>query len=146
MGEFLMPDIAFIGVMCAAFCVLGHIFPVFMKFKGGKGFASLVGMVLGFSYKLFLIMLACAVLIVLVVDYMCIVTSLTALSFPTIYAVWTHNLIGTSIALCTGLVIISKHLYNFKRIKLGTEARFSGLWTREKEEERIRQNIEKNND
>ncbi|MBO4346952.1 MAG: glycerol-3-phosphate acyltransferase [Lachnospiraceae bacterium] len=146
LGAFLLPDIPFIGVMCAAFCILGHIFPVFMKFKGGKGFASLGGMVLGFSYKLFLIMLMCAVVIVLIVDYLCIITSLTAISFPIIYGAFTHDLIGTAIALCVGLVIISKHKYNFRRIKLGTEARFSGIWNRAKEEERIRQNIEKNND
>ena len=58
----------------------------------------------------------------------------------------TRDFVGASIVFYLGLVIIFKHRYNFKRIKQGTEARFSGLWNREKEEERIRMNLQKNND
>lgn len=146
LGVYLFPDLPYIGIMCASFCILGHIFPVFMKFKGGKGFASLGGMVLGFSYKIFFIMLGCAIVLVLLIDYICVITSLTAISFPIIYFVSTHDLTGAAFALFIGLVILYKHRKNFKRIKQGTEARFSALWNRDKEEERIRQNTQKNND
>ncbi len=130
-------------IFCSVCCVLGHIFPFYLKFKGGKGFASLGGLVLGFNYKVFLIMLACAILLVLAINYLCIITTLTCLSFPVIYAVMTGDYVGGLILLGLGLIIISKHIPNFKRIKQGTEARFSGMWHRDEEEERIRQNTAK---
>lgn len=146
LGAYLMPDVPFIGILCGTMCVIGHIFPIFLHFKGGKGFASLGGMILAFNYKVFLIMLICGIVVVLTINYLCIVTTLTSLSFPITYAAMTRDFVGASIVFYLGLVIIFKHRYNFKRIKQGTEARFSGLWNREKEEERIRMNLQKNND
>lgn len=139
----IFPGMPTVVVFCSVFCVIGHIFPVFLKFKGGKGFASLGGLVLGFNPLVFIIMLASAFLIVLVIQYLCLITTLTCLSFPIIYLVMTHDYIGAVILFLLGLIIISKHIPNFKRIKEGTEARFSGMWNREKEEARIRENLAK---
>lgn len=143
MAEAFLPEITFAGMLCASLCVLGHIFPVFLKFRGGKGFASLGGLILGFSFKASLILIACAVVILLVTDYLCLVTTFASASIPVIYFFATGDAVGASIVLCVGLIIISKHFVNFKRIKKGTEARFSAIWNREKEEERIRQNLQK---
>lgn len=143
LGGTLFPLIPFAAVLCAVMCVMGHIFPFYLRFKGGKGFACLGGLILSFNFKVFLIMLLCAVLVVLAVDYLCVVTSLTSLSFPIVYFSMTGDLLGAILLLFIGLVIISKHFPNFKRIKIGTEARFSGLWHREDEERRLRNNIEK---
>ena len=143
MSGILLGDMPTAVVFCSVCCVLGHIFPFYLKFKGGKGFASLGGLVLGFNYKVFLIMLACAILLVLAINYLCIITTLTCLSFPIIYAAMTGDIVGALIILGLGLIIISKHIPNFKRIRQGTEARFSGIWHREEEEERIRQNTAK---
>ena len=82
MAARLFPLYTAAAVFCAVCCVLGHIFPFYLKFKGGKGFASLGGVVLGFNVKVFFIMLFCAFLIVLVIRYLCLITTLTALSFP----------------------------------------------------------------
>ena len=84
MSGILLGDMPTAVVFCSVCCVLGHIFPFYLKFKGGKGFASLGGLVLGFNYKVFLIMLACAILLVLAINYLCIITTLTCLSFPII--------------------------------------------------------------
>ena len=143
MAARLFPLYTAAAVFCAVCCVLGHIFPFYLKFKGGKGFASLGGVVLGFNVKVFFIMLFCAFLIVLVIRYLCLITTLTALSFPVIYFGMTGDYIGAALILLLGLIIIAKHIPNFIRIKNGTEARFSGIWNREAEEERIRINTEK---
>ena len=140
MSGILLGDMPTAVVFCSVCCVLGHIFPFYLKFKGGKGFASLGGLVLGFNYKVFLIMLACAILLVLAINYLCIITTLTCLSFPVIYVAMTGDYIGAVLILGLGAIIIFKHFPNFKRIKNGTEARFSGIWHRDEEEERIRQN------
>ena len=143
MAETLIPEFTFAGILCASVCVFGHIFPVFLKFRGGKGFASLCGLILGFNLKAALLMAACAVVILLVTDYLCLVTTFASASIPIIYYCVTKDPIGATIVSFVGMIIISKHFCNFKRIKKGTEARFSGIWNREKEEERIRQNLQK---
>lgn len=143
MSERLLPGMPTAVIFCSICCVLGHIFPFYLKFKGGKGFASLGGLVLGFNVKVFFIMLACAIVLVLAINYLCIITTLTCLSFPIIYAAMTQDYLGAVLILGLGMIIISKHFPNFKRIRLGTEARFSGIWHREEEEERIRQNLAK---
>jgi len=142
----MFPLVPFAAVFCSFFCVLGHVFPVFLKFRGGKGFACLGGIILGFNYKVFLFLLVLAVIIVLTSNYLCIVTSFVSMAFPIIYAFLTKDFTGMVILLFMGSVITAKHIPNFKRIRTGTEARFSGLWNREKEEERIRLNSQKLND
>ena len=73
-------------------------------------------------------------------------TYLTALSFPVIYLLMTKDTIGTIILCILGIVIVSRHFVNFRRIKDGTEVRFSLLYNRKKEEERLRGNKENRND
>lgn len=143
LGEIFFPLIPFAAVICAVMCTLGHIFPVCLKFRGGKGLACLGGLILGFNVRVFFIMLFCAILVVLISDYVSVVTSLAAICFPIVYLLMTHDYIGTAVLLFMALVIVLKHFPNFKRIKLGTEARFSMLWRREEEENRIRNNTER---
>ena len=54
MSGVLLGDMPTAVVFCSVCCVLGHIFPFYLKFKGGKGFASLGGLVLGFNFKVFI--------------------------------------------------------------------------------------------
>lgn len=136
----IFPAYPFIGALASMFCILGHVFPVFMKFKGGKGFASFGGLILAFNYKWFLLLLTCAVILLVIIDYICIVISMVCIAFPVIYGISTKDLIGTIIVAAIGLFIIFKHYPNFVRMKHGVEARFSGLFDREKEESRIREN------
>ncbi len=145
LGEFVFPFTTVVAVICGVMCVIGHIFPFYLKFKGGKGFACIGGLILGFNFKVFFIMLLFAILVVMTFDYICIVTSLTALTFPVIYMTMTHDLTGAVFLALMGYIIVIKHIPNFNRIKHGTEARISGIRHRDEEEERIRRNLEKMN-
>ena len=59
------------GITAAAgvACVLGHIFPFYLRFKGGKGFASYLGMTLALNWKFALIVLLMVALVTLISDY-----------------------------------------------------------------------------
>ncbi len=122
-------------------CILGHIFPFYMKFKGGKGLACLGGVILRFHPLLFLTMLAAEVVLVLIVDYICIVPLTASIAFAAIYAVATKDLIGTAILLSAAAVIFCKHIENLKRIRRGTEMHLSYLWRPEAEMARMKQNL-----
>ena len=139
----LFPEIPYIGVICAVCCIIGHIYPLFMGFHGGKGFACLWGMIFAFDVRVAISMIIVLAILAFAVRYLCVITTLTSLSFPVIYCLMTKDVVGTLTLFWIGAIIIGKHFPNFKRIRLGTEARMSSLWNREEEEERIRKNLEK---
>lgn len=62
LGAALLPELEYAWQIAGVSCVAGHMFPVFLGFRGGKGFACLGGVVLAHSAKVFLLMLALAVL------------------------------------------------------------------------------------
>lgn len=122
-------------------CVIGHIYPFYMKFKGGKGLACLGGIILYFNWKVFLIMLGAEILIVLITDYICFVPITASLAFPFIYKIMENNLSGAYILAIITILMIIKHIENLKRIGNGTEMRFSFLWKPDREMDRIKNTL-----
>lgn len=139
LAQSLMPKFALAFPVTGVACILGHIFPFYMKFRGGKGLACLGGIVLVFDWRVFLILLAVETVVVLVVNYICIVPITASVAFPIIYGVMTNNIWGSLILLILTVVILYKHKENIRRIRNGTEVHFSFLWNKEKELERIAQ-------
>lgn len=118
-------------------CILGHMFPAALRFKGGKGLASLGGVALSWNWKAFLVLLALAVLIAFLTNYVCFVAPIMSLLIPGLYY-WQTRLLPEALVLLIPCVpIIGKHMENFRRIRAGTEARMSYLWDREGELERL---------
>ena len=136
-AEWLFPMVQMAKVLAGLSCIMGHIFPVFLKFRGGKGLASLGGVILAFHPIVFCMMLAVEIVIVLVVDYICIVPITASIAFPIIYGSMTGDSLGTVLYSLLAIVIFYKHIDNLKRIHNGTEAHFSFLWRRKKEIERL---------
>ncbi len=142
LAEMLFPDFTLTFVLTGSSCILGHIFPFYMKFRGGKGLACLGGMILAYDWFIFIILLTSELVMVLIVDYICFVPMSASLVFAAIYGIMTKDIVGTVILLLVSLIIICKHFENLRRIKNGTEARFSFLWKKE-ERERVKRNISK---
>lgn len=138
--EILFPYYAVAGMIAGTSCIIGHMFPIFMDFHGGKGLACLGGVVLSFSAKVFLIMLFFELILALLFDYICVVPITASIIFPIVYTCLTKNLIGGMVFLPAEVLILYKHVENVKRIHKGLEARFSYLWKKEEEEARLRQN------
>ena len=140
LAGFVFEDFAYAGEVSGTMCIVGHIFPFYMKFRGGKGLACLGGVVLWYDWRVFLIMLAAEVVVVLVTDYICFVPITGSLAFAAVYAFTASpekKLIGTLIYLAAAIVIQLKHVENIRRIISGKEAHFSFLWKKDKELERI---------
>ena len=136
----LFPQVRLAKIIAGCCCILGHIFPVFMKFHGGKGLACLAGFILGYDSRLFLILLICEVIFALVFDYICVIPLSGSVVFTLIYAFTTGDPVGTVILSAVSIVILCKHIENLKRIHNGTEAHISFMWKKDQEIERIKNN------
>lgn len=126
--------------LTGAACILGHIFPFYMKFKGGKGLACLGGVVLMTDLRLFFALMLIELAVVLVVNYICVVPMTASVAYSVIYGVMYKDSLAALIFFVVAVVIFFKHTENLRRIKEGTEIRFSFLWKKEEELERIKGN------
>ncbi len=134
---FIYPEIKYAGVIAATSVILGHIFPFYMGFRGGKGLATLGGSILALDYRLFLILLLFALFIAFVTDYICFAPITCSVLFPIIYGVAKKDGWYAAILSIATVCIIYRHIGNLKRIKTGKELRFSFLWNRKAEAERL---------
>ncbi|MBQ8433077.1 MAG: glycerol-3-phosphate acyltransferase [Clostridia bacterium] len=137
LSAWLFPTFAYATILAGVACILGHMYPVFLGFRGGKGLACLGGMILAYDWAFFLALLSSELILVLIVDYICVVPITASIIFPVVYALRSKNLIGTLILLVSTFFILLKHIENLKRIRKGTEAHFSFLWKRDQEIERL---------
>ena len=140
----LYPEIDTFAVTASA-CILGHIFPFYLGFRGGKGLACLSGAILAFDLRVFAFLLIFEVFVVLVSRYICFVPITASALFPLIYGLIRQDLWGTILLAGVGMVIFCKHVINLRRILEGRELRLSYLWDQDKETQRIEKQY-RNND
>ena len=110
----------FIGAAAGVACVLGHMFPFFLRFRGGKGFASYLGMTLALNWKFALLLMVTVALVTFISDYIVVGTVTTVLLVPAFMA-FTHGLYFSAILCIATAAILIKHRENYVRIYRGTE-------------------------
>lgn len=138
LARMLFPMLAYAGILAGCACILGHIFPAWMNFSGGKGLACIGGLILAYDAKVFLLLLTLEVLLALAVNYICVMALSVSVIFPAVYLWQTGEIIGTLLLAALIPVIFYKHLPNLKRILTGQEARLSWLWNAKAEENRLK--------
>jgi len=141
LAKWLFPMLSFAGILAGCACVLGHIFPAWMQFSGGKGLACIGGLILAYDKKVFALMLLAEIVLALIVNYIIAVPLSAVVVFPVVYLVQTGEIFGTLLLLALIPVVYYKHLPNIRRLMKGQEARLSWLWNPEKEEARLKKNI-----
>lgn len=117
--------------LSAFFCIIGHVFPIFSRFRGGKGFATFAGVVLAINPFIFILLLIFYVPMVLLSHYISLSSVLAALFYPLILSVITNNTplhppYGTDVlfAVLIGALIAWAHRENLRRIYDGNERKF----------------------
>ncbi|HYA95739.1 MAG TPA: glycerol-3-phosphate 1-O-acyltransferase PlsY [Terriglobales bacterium] len=112
--------------VAAIFAVAGHMFPIWLKFRGGKGVATSVGVFLALVPKTLLLALALFVALVAVFRYVSLGSIIAAAAFPLIaYALHDyHSSPAMMAAMCAiAALIIIKHHENIRRLLASTESR-----------------------
>ncbi len=111
--------------LAAVFAVAGHVFPVWLKFKGGKGVATGVGVFLALVPTAVVIVLAIFAVIFLLFRYVSLASIIATAAFPVVGYLLISR--GDRLLLpfmcAASLLIIAKHHQNIRRLLAGTEHR-----------------------
>ncbi|HSE84764.1 MAG TPA: glycerol-3-phosphate 1-O-acyltransferase PlsY [Candidatus Binatia bacterium] len=108
---------ALVGI--AAF--VGHLYPVFLRFQGGKGVATALGVFLGLAPWATLILMAIFVLVLLATRVVSLSSMVAAGCAPIVFWLFFHSPILTSMSLFIALMIVLRHRGNIQRLRSGTE-------------------------
>ncbi|MBC8310758.1 MAG: glycerol-3-phosphate acyltransferase [Candidatus Marinimicrobia bacterium] len=120
-------NLLFLKYLAGCSAVIGHIFPFFMNFKGGKGLASFMGLLFGINPLMGISYMALVIILTLVTDYVALASILVYISFP-VYGLVT-NLFEINIFYMTaslGIIGVFKHKINIQNMLNGAEL---GFWT-----------------
>ncbi len=129
-GDGLMPDSLadwqeYYDVLLAVSVLLGHIFPLFTGFKGGKGVATMVGIVIALYPEAFLGAFAVFMLVFLLTHYVSLASILAAIVFPIldIFVFHQEHVVLMIFAILVPLLIIVTHRKNIGRLLRGEESK-----------------------
>lgn len=115
-----------LGLLCAAMAIVGHTWPVYLKFKGGKGVATSAGALIGIAPKAVGLGLLVWLLILVATRYVSVASIAAAIAVAasgwTLYAGTGYKLPVALTILAT--LIVWRHRGNIKRLIAGTEHRF----------------------
>ena len=101
--------------------VLGHIYPFFLDFRGGKGVACYIGMLLAIDWQIGVIVIICLVLLTIITDYVAVGSISLYIIIPILayYSNYSDVVIGCAVVLF--VVGMIKHWINVQRILSGSE-------------------------
>ena len=109
------------SIFLCHFAILGHIFPIWLKFKGGKGVATYIGFLIGLNFLIALYFLLTWITIALISRYSSL-SSLTATLVAPLYFFFVNpNYIVVIFLLYLFIIISVKHRENIKRLVSGSE-------------------------
>lgn len=114
------------GYVAGLTCILGHAFPCYYKFKGGKGVVVTAATIAVIDWRIFLMLLGIFILVVAFSKYISLGSVCGMLVFPLLVQVWDRGLsINVLLSCLISALVIFLHRGNIKRIYNGTESKLS---------------------
>ena len=120
-----LPMEMLIKCLSGFFCVLGHIFPCFFGFKGGKGVATSGGMVFMIDWRIGLILLVIFIIIVAVTKYVSLGSLIMAALYPVLIYAFHQDIVVTLISLVFTVIVFTAHRENIIKLKNHNENKIS---------------------
>lgn len=129
-ARMVFSDYEYLPYIVSSAAIIGHIFPFYLKFKGGKGFATLCGCILGYNWLVFIVAAIIIAAITFATDYIVLATLTMIIAFPVYVGITNHNFIYPAILAVGMIFIFIKHLPNYKRIIKGEEIGIKDSFTK----------------
>jgi glycerol-3-phosphate acyltransferase PlsY len=120
-GRMLEQDGLMLGLIALS-AFIGHLYPIFFKFKGGKGVATGIGGIFGLSPLLGIIAVATWMIIAFIFQYSSLASMVTFILTP-FYALFLKNTAYFIPLIIIAMLIIWRHRNNIERLKKGTESK-----------------------
>jgi acyl phosphate:glycerol-3-phosphate acyltransferase len=128
-----LPDRAhddWFGILAAVACVVGHMFPVWLKFKGGKGIATAAGVMLGLAPLATCIAVVVWIAVFEATRYVSVASIAGSVALPLAIGIFlklhlTNSTVIFYSAVLIAIMVCWRHRSNFARLLKGTEQRFS---------------------
>ncbi|MDR1639607.1 MAG: glycerol-3-phosphate 1-O-acyltransferase PlsY, partial [Clostridiales bacterium] len=115
---------ALAGIYGGAGAILGHNFPFFLGFRGGKGVASSLGLMVAFDWKLALICYAIGVTLIATTKYISVGSLAMLVLFPILTLTFGHPFEALAVTIFLAVMAIVQHRENIKRLIAGKENKF----------------------
>lgn len=115
------------ALLCGIFCMLGHVFPLYFQFKGGKAVACSVGIFLIVDWRCMVVSLLIFIIVVLICKIVSVGSLIATISMPINIMLFQRNIpkenviVSVILTLFMVLIIYLKHIENIKRIFKGEE-------------------------
>ena len=128
----------YFAYLAGLFCIIGHIYPLYFSFRGGKGVATTAGIFLVIDWRVFLIAIALFLVLVAITRTVSIGSIAAAIAIPILTAVFSDKvteysftlfglaqyIIITILSFLFAVIVIAKHKENIVRIIHGEEKKF----------------------
>ena len=127
---FSRPHAVYFGILAAVLCVVGHTFPIWLRFKGGKGVATSAGAIFGLMPLAAIIIFLVWVIMFETTRYVSVASIVAASALPVTVAFLIHWGIVDGVVLlyfstALTILVVWSHRSNFSRLLKGTEQRFT---------------------
>jgi len=126
-AKWLFPRLVFAGMVAALGAILGHIYPFYMGFRGGKGLAAFGGMVCFYNPWLLVFYLTFGVILMVIVNYSWVLPMYAAATFPMIVGVQTQDPVLTLIAAAASALIAFTHWGNIAKAYRGEDKKIRDI-------------------
>ena len=133
--RWIFPGTAYLGELAGVACVIGHMYPFYLGFRGGKGLASFIGMTIALNFPVALGSVILLALVTVISNFIALGTIALTVVVPVALWIITGDFWMFAVLLPATLVMIGKHMENLKRIAAGTEI---GLRSTIKGEHRVK--------
>lgn len=128
--KWLFPSSDYLYFVSGFFTIIGHILPFYLKFRGGKGTASIIGMALAIDIKIAIILMATIIVVTIITDYIAIGTLAIVIVWPITMYIAGYSLAGVLILCIIAFISTFKHLGNYKKIHKKEETKLRSLLNR----------------
>ena len=121
LAQAIFPEVSIAGITAGVAAILGHIFPFYLKFRGGKGLATLGGVILSTDWRIFLLLALIGIIAMLITDWGCAASFSTAIFYPVLHFGKTWNYISLFLLEIGCICVIVKHCANIPKLRAGEE-------------------------